>query len=61
MRCSEECVIHENAESLGPQVYDAAEGHTTVVNGCAMPDFIVPNNAQKETGFRDADEDMPLR
>jgi hypothetical protein len=58
--CVEECVIHESAESLGPQLYDAAQGHTTVVNGCAMPDFIVPAKVQKATGFRDADRQMPL-
>ncbi len=59
--CVEECVIHEAAESLGPQVYDAAQGHTTIVNGCAMPDFIVPANVQKQTGFKDAADQMPLK
>jgi hypothetical protein len=59
MLCVEECVIHEAAESLGKQVYDAAQGHTEVVNGCALPDFIIPAKVQKQTGFRDADDQMP--
>ena len=59
MLCVEECVIHEAAESLGKQVYDAAQGHTEIVNGCALPDFIVPAKFQKQSGFKDADDQMP--
>ena len=50
--CLEESAIHEIGESLGKQVYDPMQGHTELVNGCALPDFVIPH--KRGASFRDA-------